>query len=599
MSTPERPTDNSRLSSRDLIIGGIILVFSCVIFWLSPVRQVSDSDFSMLLSQNLIERHTFMLDEQFSPRPVEVVHKDYIEVGKYQLESVNGHVYYFFPPGSSVLSIPYVALLKGFGINAKDNSGTHGEMAIQASLAALLMGGLSALFYFTARMLLGITWSIIVTATGSFGSQVWSTASRGLWSHTWNLLLLGLVIYFLVDSETGRRRLRPALLATLLAWAYFVRPTSSIPLVVITGYVFFYHRRSLAVYGCTLVAWIGGFVIYSWHNFGKVLPSYYAAGRLDLRTFGTALAGNLISPSRGLLIYLPWIFWLSYLLIVYRRQLKTCRLVSTSLLIIAGNLFVLGAFPNWWGGVSYGPRLATDLLPWLMLLLIIAINAMAYPAEVDQKRHLLLRAQVATGALLLVVSIFMNGRGALSHDTQTWSSYPKDDLSLQAKIWDWRQPQFLAGLVSPSPPASFPLLSETTLEMDKPEAEPFLWLGWGRAEEGFRWTDGKEAAVVFSLSDIHDLMLRFDLAPFLVSAKLDEQLLTIQLNEQTLQTIRLGKTGFQQLTLLLPAAALKKQNLLLFKLPNAQSPESLSMNIDQRQLGVAVKSLTFGAGKVN
>ena len=518
------PHNEAASSSTDFIVGGLIFLIALLVFWFSPVHQVSDSDFSMLLSQNLLEHGTFKLDRYVDAHSQPVAHKDYVEVGSRQLELVNDHVYYFFPPGSSVLSLPYVALLGAFGINPKDESGTYGEMRIQTSLAALLMAALAFVFFFTARLLLHTLWSSIIALGGVFGTQVWSTASRGLWSHTWELLLIGIVIPLLVANETGERKLKPVLLGSLLTWAYFVRPTSSIAMVAIAVYLFLDQRRSLVWYASTLAAWLAGFVAYSWHNFSKLLPSYYAANRLDFSVFKIALAGNLISPSRGLLIYVPWICFTAYLLVRYRRSLDCRRIIWLSLTVVLGNLIVVSAFTHWWGGVSYGPRLTTDLLPWLVLLTILGVRAMLHARAQGNVSAPLWKIELAAGALHLAHSVFTNGRGATSVSTLRWNDYPKDDAGMEAKIWDWKQAQFLAGLVAPSPPQYYPELSGNyRIDLATTEADKYLWQGWGRPEAGFRWTDGKEANVVFALDASGDVDLRIHMAPLIVPGKIREQ----------------------------------------------------------------------------
>jgi hypothetical protein len=576
--------------------GGLIFLVALVVFWFSPVHQVSDSDFSMLLSQNLLEHGSFKLDQYHSPQTL--VHDDHVEVGTYQLELVNNHVYYFFPPGSSVLSLPYVALLKSLGINAKDPSGTYGEMRIQSSLAALLMATLAVVFFCTARLVLSTLWSSIIALGGAFGTQVWSTASRGLWTHTWELLLIGIVIFLLLESETGKRKLKPALLATVLAWAYFVRPTSSIAIAAVFVYLLLYHRRALVWYALTLAVWLAGFIAYSWHNFGKLLPSYYAPSRLNFAVFPTALAGNLISPSRGLLVYVPWVLFSTYLLVRYRRYLDFRRLIWLSLLIVTGNLIVVSSFPNWWGGRSLGPRLTTDLVPWLALLTILSVRAMLQARAEGKVGAQFWKIELALGALLLALSIFFQGRGATSANTLRWNDYPKDDAALEAKIWDWKQAQFLAGLVEPPPPQNYPQLSTVTrIEMATPAADKFLWLGWGRPEGGFRWTDGKEANVIFALDSISDLGVRMHMAPLIVPGRINEQLLQIELNGQAVETVTLNEQHYKELDFDLPKTALKQQNILTFRLPNATSLESLKLSIDQRQLGLAVKWIEFSVKK--
>jgi len=552
----------------------------------------------MLLSQNLLERGSFKLDQHLSPRPQPVIHDDYVEVGTYQLELAHDHVYYFFPPGSSVLSLPYVALLRVFGIKAKDAGGTYGEMTIQTSLAALLMAAFAFVFFYTARLVLSAFWSSLIALGAVFGTQVWSTASRGLWTHTWELLLLGLIIFVLLSHETGKRKLRPVLLATLLAWDYFVRPTSSIAIVAVTVYLLLYYRRALVLYALTLAVWFAGFIAYSWHNFGKLLPSYYAASRLNFVVFKTALAGNLISPSRGLLIYVPWILFTAYLLVRHRGRVDFPRLIWLSLVILTGNLIVVSSFSLWWGGRSYGPRLTTDLVPWLVLLTILGVRAMLQARAQGKSSAHRWRTEFALGALLLALGIFINGRGATSVSTLRWNDYPKDDAAMEAKIWDWQQAQFLAGLVAPSAPQNYPeLAGGKRIDLATPAADKYLWHGWGRPETGFRWTDGKDANVIFALDVTGDLELRINMAPLIVPGKINEQILQIELNGHAVETVTLSDPEYKELDLVLPQAALKQQNILTLRLPNATSPEALKLSIDQRQLGLAVKWMEFSVTK--
>src|SRR2546423_2624077 len=96
-----------------------IFIFSLMIFLFSRVHQVADSKYSMLLAQAVLHDRTFTLDHFSIPRLPPKPQIGYVSNGDiYQLELVNGHIYYFFPPGSSLLSLPYVALMNALGISA-------------------------------------------------------------------------------------------------------------------------------------------------------------------------------------------------------------------------------------------------------------------------------------------------------------------------------------------------------------------------------------------------------------------------------------------------------------------------------------------------
>jgi hypothetical protein len=157
-------------------------------------------------------------------------------------------------------------VLARLGLSAVGHGGSYdsgGDRIVQAVLAALFMALLAVVFLKTARLILPARWSWIVALAGSLGTQVWSTASRVLWGDTFLVLILGVVVWLLVLHETDRRQLSAPLLATLLAWGYFARPTASLAIVAVTLYVALYHRALVVSYLATGAVWIAVFVTYS------------------------------------------------------------------------------------------------------------------------------------------------------------------------------------------------------------------------------------------------------------------------------------------------------------------------------------------------
>jgi hypothetical protein len=431
----------------ELLAGLAIFILTCSIFILSHNRQIADSKYSMLVSESLLHHGTFALDrygfEDFGKQ------NSNGWGGIYQLELANGHVYYLFPPGSSILSVPWVAMMNAFGISAATAGGAYnlrGERIIQASLAAILMAAFASLVFLTSRLLLPLWWSVLIAFSVALGTQVLSTASRGLWSDTWGILLVGFVVYILLAHERGQHRLRPMLLATLVAWSYLIRPTNSLAVVAVTGYIFFYCRPMFVRYITAGLGWLVAFIAYSWFHFGHVLPTYFLASRLDFHLFWIALAGNLISPSRGLLIFVPVIIFVIYLLVRYARELPSRRLAILSLAIIVAHLIAISGYSHWWAGHCFGPRFTAGLVPWFALLGILAIRArLAWREQHEpQGRSLRWKAEIAFGALLLVISVGINARGAMNGATAVWNQQPFNVDEHPERVWDWRHPQFLA-----------------------------------------------------------------------------------------------------------------------------------------------------------
>jgi hypothetical protein len=438
---------------------------------------------------------------------------------------------------------------------------------------------------------------VLIALASAFCTQVWSTASRGLWSHTWGILLLAIVVYLLLAAETKRHNLNPILLATLLSWIYFVRPTSSVFIIGISIYVFLFYRQKVILYALTGAAWLAGFVAYSMYNFGQLLPDYYRAKRLRFDSFAVALPGNLFSPARGLLVFVPVLFFIGYLFVRYWRERNSPRLLWLTFGVLSANLIAISGFPHWWGGASYGPRFMTEAVPWLVLASICAIEGWRshYVNTASVHGFPFRRAvEMSAGGLLVAVSIFINARGATAMETSQWNQEPHDLRLIQKKLWDWRQPQFLAGLVRPPLPMVCPSIEvPTRISFTAPDIDKYLWYGWGGPEPDFRWTASREAAMVFALDYLDDVQLRMSLSPFVVNGVHERQRVTIELNGHALEKAELIEGKQYELWLTLPAKALQRENILTFRLPDAASPESLNLSADQRLLGIDVDWMEF------
>jgi hypothetical protein len=345
-------------------------------------------------------------------------------------------------------------------------------------------------------------------------------------------------------------------------------------------------------YAITGGAWLALFVAYSWYHFHQVLPNYYLANRLSFKEFWIALPGNLVSPSRGLLLFVPVLWFIAYLLVRYWKQVAPKRLGCMSLVVIAIHLIVIAGFKPWNGGFSYGPRYSTGLVPWVALLAVLGIRAMLdWRKQNSNTNNVAWRAQLICGAVLLMLSVLINARGAIARETWVWNVRPTNVDDVPNKVWDWRQPQFLAGWVRPPLPPIIPTLNFERIDFAKQQTEPFLWYGWSTPDPESRWTEAQEAAIVFRIAadlKARGLSLRFKLSAFLVPGKHPRQRVDVCLNGVGVDRFVVEQAEPVERTITLPASVLRSQNRLVFELPDAASPASVGLSKDDRPLGIAV-----------
>jgi hypothetical protein len=424
----------------------VLFLFSMTVFLAAPVVEVSDSRYTALLSECLLYHHSAELDEYYKvPVPWQTgdaIRRD--EANEFQLVKSRGHVTYFFPHGSSILSIPLVGAINAVGVSAATPDGRlnlAGEIRIERLIASVLMAALTCVFFAMARMMLPVTWSMVVALGASMGSQILSTASRGLWSHTWEVFLYGLIAHSILSAEHRGARLRPVWLGTLVAWIYCVRPTGAVAIVAVSVYLWWIHRKDFIAYAATLAGWMALFIAYLWSVFGTIIPPYYTASRLKFHDLGLPLAANLVSPSRGLLVFVPTTLFVLYLVVRYRKGLAHKHLVVLALVQIVG-LEIIMCMNNrdWAAGYCYGPRFFTDAIPWFVLLVVLGLDAMRRAP--DASGH---RIEIAAAIFLLAVSVAMNARGAWSYQALDWSL---SEYVHRHGFFDWRYPQFMAGLMA-------------------------------------------------------------------------------------------------------------------------------------------------------
>jgi hypothetical protein len=568
--------------------GMMIFLLTGAIFLASPVRVVTDSRYSTLVSEALLRHGSLALDPWFPDR----AHLPY------QVETVGDHVYSWYPVGGPILATPLVWLLDRVGVSAVGPSGAYeagGDVSVQGTLATFFMALVASLFFASARAIFSrpsavpaaTRWSWIVALGGALGTQVWTTASRVLWGDTFLVLILGVVVWLLVMSEVGRRRLSALWLGTLLAWSYFVRPTASVSIVAVTIYVAVTERRKLPALLATGAVWLALFLVYSRLTFGIWLPTYYRMTTFSMRTFGSGLLGILVSPSRGQLVFVPVTAFVLYVVVRYRRALPHARLAATALGALVCHVALIAAFENWHGGHSYGPRYLTPVVPWLVLVAALGLRALL------DERARGMSYEVTAGAVLLSCSVLLQARGAWARETWTWNAEPTNVSDHVERVWSWRHSQPLAGLVRPPLPTVItPLPVGVRLDLGSPEAQPYLLSGWSGSEGTFRWTDGRSAELVFGLTAIEPLVLEIEVEGFLpIRRGVTEQRVQIDLNGTRLEIARVNQRGLVQLALPLPQSLLAPTNRLLFRLPDAAFAAVFGLGQDPRQLALKVHGL--------
>lgn len=456
------------------LIGLILWLASLILFINFPVTQITDGRFMLLLSHAVAFDKTTRLDPYFQnhqdlkPRPNFFYWWWQLSPKKNDkiIHSHNANwdgkdpLYYRYPNLPSFLSIPVVVALNkllDIKIVRDGNFSFPDENLAHKIFAAILCAFIIVEVFFLAKIILPTTWAVILTIATGYGTQIVSTLSRGVWSDTWAVLISLLAIYHLLAHAIGKSRLQPIYLAIISTLAFFCKPNYAVIGIISVIYVGLNAIYSEDPKKKQILYWlIGGGLIgiliffgYSIYQFGTFIPDYYIPA-MQIKYIPEAILGHTFSPSRGLFIYSSYLLMIIYFLFRYRKVCVAKILVKSSLLPILIIVFISCAWQTWWGGHSYGPRLIIPLLPFTILLSLIACNAFYNFQKQNNYKNIKTRIKIENGLLIItcLASMLINIHGA--REPKTWfewfyKPYPVFN-NPNKRIWDWSDPQFLAGI---------------------------------------------------------------------------------------------------------------------------------------------------------
>lgn len=417
--------------------------------------------------------------------------------GDGRLRNVNGRWISYFPSSGSVVIAPVVALLERvIRIGGSQSLYEHLKSAPDWDLVASLNQRIASLFtaltamviYLISRFELSRPKALFLIIAIAFGTSLWSTASRDLWQHTTSVFAVAWALYLLLRAQNGSLwTLFWCGLAT--AVAYVTRPTTGLLALLATFYVAIEHRYNVLYFlaGAAVIA--VPFLMYNLAVFGGLLPPYFQADRIGNNpNFWEAMAGNLVSPARGLFVYSPLLLFGVYGLALSLRRQSFRHLDVLLAAIVMLHWLGISSFKHWWGGASYGPRFWTELVPIFAYFLIPVVDRVTSQSFWT---HWPTRLVGALFFASITWSIFVHYRGSTRFLAWHWNgSYPKVVASVDedpARVWDWSDPQFWRGLRPAALAIEPAALCLTAQEADALIANQTLTL-LNRGDKPYIWT---------------------------------------------------------------------------------------------------------------
>ena len=477
-TAPESDAGEYEPPAGNRIIAAVLAVVVFAVDMASPSGMTADPIRAVSVAVSLVHHHSLSLD-RFQPLP---------DPG-FAITVVNGHTYPLFPWAVSLFAVPWVVLddvAHKLGLTegslAMVRSG-H-DWGLQVVSMATVVAAATVVVYFIALRVLRLRpptrrrrWAVAVALTFALATPAWSTASRAMWQHGPSMLCIAVGLLCALRAQAGRRGWMG--MGAAFAASYAMRPTDSIVIIVIAAWVVLAQRRHLLAVVAGAVPPLVVLVGVNLAVYHQPLSPYYTGGQsFDVSgTMAVALAGNLVSPARGLFVFCPLVV-LSVAGVVVRWRAGELTSFWKALAVIPVlQWIVISAFKHWWGGDSYGPRFFTDLVPVFVVLALPAVEVLARWMSPARDRVVVAdgvgpeadgatgdgaddgvgadpagprlrwrRALVALTIAALVWSVAVEAQGAILRSAWCWNNVPTDVDAHPSRLWDWSDPQFARGI---------------------------------------------------------------------------------------------------------------------------------------------------------
>jgi len=372
--------------------------------------------------------------------PHSIVHEGDLDFNEFTHLYQDGKPYYLLRRGDTYLSsYPVMPGILAVPVHLAAHlfGGADGpeSLEMQEKVAAALIAACSAAFVFlAARQACSGGAALVVALVYALGTTTYSTSSQALWQHGPVELFLAIAAYLLLRGRRGGH-LWPV--GASLGMAVLCRPSAAPVVAIVAAYILVTRWRQVPLFVLAGLPFLA-FGVWCNLDYGTVLGPYHLhyQGKTSewwSGAFWPTLAGHLVSPSRGLLVFSPVLVFAAHGLwrkvVVERDGAFACFAV-----VCVAHVAVISKFSMWWAGDSFGPRYATDLMPLAALFLC----PMA-------QRLVGRRRDVASVAFLglAVVSIAIHSLGVYSSRTRRWNGNPSIDRYPQ-RVWDWADSQILA-----------------------------------------------------------------------------------------------------------------------------------------------------------
>jgi hypothetical protein len=331
--------------------------------------------------------------------------------------------------------------------------------------ASLLTAGAVALVFAALARWTDLRTAALVAIGLGVGTNLWPLASRSLWQlETVSFgMAVALYAWWRAPHLLDRKSVWIGAGGLALAGSARLETAPMIGLLLAGLVTRIGIRRAFAA--PVIVAIVASLVMaMQWRWFGSVLGAKLTLQSTGLAVHGVTgtfsaqawhgVAGLLVSPSRGLLLFSPILLipLAGMPSVLWQPSNGGERWWTAAALV---QFACYSCYSMWWGGHTYGPRYLLDAL---VPLAPAAARGMVWVDKAAWRQ--------AAASAALVWSIAVAGIGAFFYPNDGWNTHPLDVDRYHARLWEWRDSQIIRAWQRGPSPQNFDLFDRSAVRQD-------------------------------------------------------------------------------------------------------------------------------------
>jgi hypothetical protein len=429
--SPDHPETNVRYW--DGVRASVLIGLCCLLVYNANLRAIAAGDTypARYLPFAILQYHTIFFD------PIEKVAAQGRGDQAFWLVQRPGRpTFSVYPVVLPVLIAPlYIPAVAYLHLRGWTDARLDRIARVMEKVCASFIAALSAsLLFLLLRRRAKTSIALLLTLAYAFGTTTWVIGSQALWQHGMAALLVIGALLFLTAPCTTPRTLAAGLLLGLIAGN---RPPDVILAAALGVYgLYWAGRRRVPLFVAGAVLPMVVVMLYNLRVSGNVAGGYGLLGHAQFfaHPLLEGVGGVLVSPTRGLLVFSPFLLFM-ILISRYFPRGREERNLTLAMSVAVALQILLYAKADWRGGLSWGPRYMTDLLPLLIWMLVPVVAALRGIGRV-------------AFVIAVCVSIAIEAIGAFSYTGSIdLPIYARDrgwEYHDMKAAWHWRNAPFIA-----------------------------------------------------------------------------------------------------------------------------------------------------------